>query len=43
MSRDELAYTIVDLDSPIPEEIKEKVASIKGVMMARVLNVPRPD
>ncbi|MFQ5756486.1 MAG: phosphoglycerate dehydrogenase [Acidiferrobacterales bacterium] len=43
MSRDELAYTIVDLDSPIPEEIKEKVARIKGVMMARILDVPRPD
>jgi D-3-phosphoglycerate dehydrogenase len=43
MSRDELAYTIVDLDSPIPEEIKEKVAGIQGVMMARVLDVPRPD
>jgi len=43
MSRDELAYTIVDLDSPIPEEIKEKVAGIQGVVMARVLDVPRPD
>ncbi|MFQ5994360.1 MAG: phosphoglycerate dehydrogenase [Acidiferrobacterales bacterium] len=40
MSKDELAYTVVDLDSPVPEEIKQKVASIKGVMMARVLDAP---
>jgi len=43
MSRDELAYTVVDLDSPVPEEIKDQIAHIEGVMMARVLEAPRPD
>lgn len=43
MSKDELAYTVVDLDSPVPAEVREKVANIEGVMMARVLATPQPD
>lgn len=41
MSRDELAYTVVDLDSPVPESVREEVARIDGVMMARLLEQPR--
>jgi D-3-phosphoglycerate dehydrogenase len=40
MSRGELAYTVVDLDSPIPEALRSRVASIKGVLMARVIDPP---
>lgn len=36
-SRGELAYTIVDLDSAVPEPIRAKVAAIDGVMSARVV------
>jgi D-3-phosphoglycerate dehydrogenase len=41
MSRDELAYTVVDLDSPVPESVRVEVARIDGVMMARLLEPPR--
>ncbi|HLF24097.1 MAG TPA: phosphoglycerate dehydrogenase [Burkholderiales bacterium] len=40
MSRGELAYTVVDLDNPIPEELRGRVAAIKGVLMARVIEAP---
>lgn len=43
MSRGELAYTVVDTDSPVPPDIVARIASIEGVMMARVLDPPRPD
>jgi D-3-phosphoglycerate dehydrogenase len=36
-SRGDLAYTVVDLDSPVPEAVRQKVATIPGVLMARVL------
>lgn len=36
-SRGDYAYTVVDLDSPIPEDVRKKVAGIPGVLMARVL------
>lgn len=36
-SRAQLAYTVVDTDSPIPAAVAEQIASIEGVMMARVL------
>ena len=36
-SRGDYAYTVVDLDSPIPEDVRRKVAGIAGVLMARVL------
>ena len=42
MSRGGLAYTVVDLDSPVPEAVKQRVASIQGVLMARILDPPRP-
>lgn len=36
-SRGELAYTIVDLDSAVSEEVRAKVAGIKGVLSARII------
>lgn len=36
-SRGELAYTIVDVDSPISESVVESIAELDGVMMARVI------
>jgi D-3-phosphoglycerate dehydrogenase len=36
-SRGELAYTIVDLDSPLTEQVRSKIAAIKGVMSARII------
>lgn len=40
MSRGELAYTVVDLDSPVPEALRAQIASIKGVLMARIIDPP---
>ena len=36
-SRGDYAYTVVDLDSPVPEEVRLKVAAINGVLMARII------
>ena len=36
-SRGEIAYTIVDVDSPVPESVVESIAGLDGVMMARVI------
>jgi D-3-phosphoglycerate dehydrogenase len=36
-SRGDYAYTIVDLDTPISEDVRKKVAQIGGVLMARVV------
>jgi D-3-phosphoglycerate dehydrogenase len=43
MSRGELAYTVVDLDAPVPESVVKQIASIKGVLMARLIEPPRAD
>ncbi len=40
MSREDLAYTVVDLDSAVSEEVRDEIARIDGVMMARVLDPP---
>ena len=40
-SRGEVAYTVVDLDAPVPAEILKKVSGIKGVLMARLIPAPR--
>jgi D-3-phosphoglycerate dehydrogenase len=37
-SRGDLAYTIVDLDVPVPPDVFKKIASLKGVVMARLLD-----
>ncbi len=36
-SKGELAYTVVDLDAPVPAAILQRVAGIKGVLMARIM------
>ena len=36
-SRGELAYSIVDVDSPVPEEARQKIAAIAGVTMVRII------
>jgi D-3-phosphoglycerate dehydrogenase len=36
-SRGDFAYTIVDLDSPITDDVRRKVAQIGGVLMARIV------
>jgi D-3-phosphoglycerate dehydrogenase / 2-oxoglutarate reductase len=40
-SRGELAYTLVDVDSPVPAELLKKLADINGVLSVRYL--PRQD
>jgi D-3-phosphoglycerate dehydrogenase len=41
-SRGDVAYTVVDLDAPVPESVAAKVAAIKGVLMARLVPAPKP-
>lgn len=36
-SRGEIAYTLVDVDSPVPEQVFNEIAAISGVLMARYL------
>ena len=43
MSRGNLAYTLVDLDSPVPETLRQHIAAIKGVLMARIIDPPRAE
>jgi D-3-phosphoglycerate dehydrogenase len=38
-SRGEMAYTLVDVDSPVPQTTKDKLALIPGVLMVRYLPV----
>jgi D-3-phosphoglycerate dehydrogenase len=39
-SRGDVAYTVVDLDAPVPAEVVGQIAKIKGVLMAR--SIPSP-
>jgi len=39
-SRGELAYTVVDLDSPVPETVRHQIAAIPGVTMVRLVDAP---
>ncbi len=36
-SRGEMAYTLVDVDSPVPQQVIDDLAAISGVLMARYL------
>ena len=36
-SRGEMAYTLVDVDSPVPDEVVKSIGSIDGVLAARYL------
>jgi D-3-phosphoglycerate dehydrogenase len=40
-SRGELAYTVVDLDAPVPPAVFKQISTTKGVLMARLMNAPR--
>jgi D-3-phosphoglycerate dehydrogenase len=36
-SRVEMAYTLVDVDSAVPSDVVERIATIKGVLAVRYL------
>jgi D-3-phosphoglycerate dehydrogenase len=36
-SRGDYAYTVVDLDSPVPDPVRDKLTAIPGVLMARAV------
>ncbi|MDP1557382.1 MAG: 3-phosphoglycerate dehydrogenase family protein [Nitrosomonas sp.] len=38
-SRGEMAYTLVDVDSPVPQHVIDELTAISGVLMARYLPV----
>ncbi|PXW87831.1 D-3-phosphoglycerate dehydrogenase [Nitrosomonas sp. Nm84] len=40
-SRGEMAFTLVDVDSPVPQHVVDEIAAIAGVLMARYLPLPR--
>ena len=40
-SKGELAYTVVDLDAPVPDALVKQICGIKGVLMARLAPAPR--
>ena len=37
VSRGELAYTLIDVDEPVSEATMERIASIDGILCARLL------
>ncbi len=39
-SRGEMAYTMVDIDSPVPASVLAEISAIDGVLMARYLPIP---
>ena len=39
-SRGEMAYTLVDVDSPVPQETIDEIAAIKDVLNVRYLPIP---
>lgn len=39
-SRGEMAYTLVDVDSPVPQQVLDEIGAITGVLMARYLPLP---
>ena len=39
-SRGEMAYTLVDTDSPVPSRVLDEISAITGVLMARYLPFP---
>lgn len=40
-SRGEMAYTLADVDSPVPQTVLNEIATISGVLMARDLPFPK--
>lgn len=43
MSRGEIAYTIVDLDNPVPEDTFRRIAGTEGVLMVRLIDPPQEE
>jgi D-3-phosphoglycerate dehydrogenase len=41
-SKGDLAYTLVDLDAPVPDAVLKQISSLKGIVMARLVDAPRP-
>ncbi len=41
-SKGEMAYTLLDVDSPVPPEVIDKVAAIPGVLAVRALPADQP-
>lgn len=39
-SRGEMAYTLVDVDSPLPQKVIDKISLISGVLSARYIPLP---
>jgi D-3-phosphoglycerate dehydrogenase len=40
-SKGDIAYTVVDLDAPVPDAVLDQIAGIKGVIMARLMAPPQ--
>ncbi len=40
-SKGDLAYTLVDLDAPVPDSVVQQISATKGVVMVRLLAAPR--
>jgi D-3-phosphoglycerate dehydrogenase len=40
-SKGELAYTVADLDGPVPESVVAQISGIKGVVMVRLIGAPK--
>jgi D-3-phosphoglycerate dehydrogenase len=40
-SKGDMAYTLVDLDAPVTDDVVRQIAAIKGVLMTRVVPAPR--
>ncbi len=40
-SKGEMAYTLVDVDSPVPQEVIARIAATRGVLIARYLPVEK--
>src|SRR5690606_38288290 len=40
-SKGDLAYTLVDLDAPVPADLVARIGSISGVVMARLVDPPQ--
>jgi len=40
-SKGDLAYTVVDLDAPVPGAVFDQLRAIPGVVMARLMDVPK--
>jgi D-3-phosphoglycerate dehydrogenase len=42
-SRGEMAYTLVDVDSPVGDSVIQSIAAIEGVLSVRAIPAVAPD